>query len=330
METRTLGREGFTTSPVGLGCMGLSQGYRATDTDAALATIHAALDAGVSLLDTAMSYGAGANEELVGAALAARPSRRDVQIATKVGVVRDGDGPRRDADPRRIPEWCEASLRRLGVDQIDLYFLHRVDPRIPVEETIGALADLVAQGKVRHLGVSEVTEDELRRADDTHPITAVQLEWSLMWREPETGVLPLARSRGIGIMPFSPLGRGLLGGRLGSDAIASSPFRAADPRFDGDNLQTNLTRFEALAGLAAAWGHTPAQVALAWLLAQGDDVVPIPGSRSAERARENARAMEVRLDRAQLDTLERSIPAISWVGDRSSFAVPVTTRSRQE
>lgn len=333
MITRTLGTRALDTSlrtsAIGLGCMGLSQGYGPADDVASRATIHAALDAGVTLLDTAMSYGGGHNERLLGAALRSSARPRDtVQVGTKLGITRTPDGVGLDAHPDRVAGYCEASLTRLGLDHIDLYYLHRVDPEVPIEESLGAMADLVQAGKVRHLGVSEVTPDELTRAHRTHPLTAVQFEWSLMWREPETehGVVPTARRLGIGLVPYSPLGRGLLAGRLDAAAVAESPFRASDPRFDSECLERNLAQVDALTCLAASWGVSPGQLALAWLLAQGEDVVPIPGTRRAERARENAAASSFSLDADRLAELDAAVPPLHWVGDRRSFAVPVTTR----
>lgn len=329
MKTRSLGTQGFTTSEIGLGCMGLSQGYGPTDDTLSLAAVQTALDSGVTLLDTAMSYGGGHNERLLGAALAAAGrAREQVQVATKVGITRTPDGVGLDAHPDRIAAYCEASLTRLGLDHLDLYYLHRVDPRVPIEDSVGAMADLVRDGKVRFLGVSEVTPDELVRAHRTHPVTAVQLEWSLMWREPETeqGVVPTARRLGVGLVPYSPLGRGLLGGRLDRPAVAESPFRASDPRFEAERLDTNLAQVRALHRLADTWGVTPAQLALAWLLAQGDDVVPIPGTRRPARVLENAAAGDLVLDADRLARLDAAVPPDGWVGDRRSFAVPVTTR----
>jgi aryl-alcohol dehydrogenase-like predicted oxidoreductase len=324
-----LGTHGFTTSEIGLGCMGLSQGYGAADDAVSVRALHTALDAGVTLLDTAMSYGGGHNERLVGTALrSARHRREDVQVATKVGITRTADGVGLDAHPDRIAGYCEASLSRLGLDHVDLYYLHRVDPRVPIEESVGAMGELVRAGKVRYLGVSEVTPDELGRAHRTHPLAAVQFEWSLMWREPETGdgVVPAARRLGIGLVPYSPLGRGLLGGRLDPAAVAESPFRACDPRFAADHLEANLAQVGALRRLAQAWGVTPAQVALAWLLARGPDVVPIPGTRLPARVVENAAASQLLLDADRLAQLDAAVPPLGWVGDRHSFAVPVTTR----
>lgn len=327
MTTRTLGPEGFTTSAIGFGCMGMSQGYGPADDAESVAAIHAALDAGVTLIDTAMSYGEGANERLVATALAAGGrAREQVQLATKFGIVRTPSGVSLDADPAHVRGYCEESLRRLGTDHIDLYYLHRVDPGIPVEESIGAMAALVEAGLVRHIGVSEVTPEQLERAAAVHPITAVQMEWSLMWREPETGIVPAARRLGVGLVPYSPLGRGLLSATLDRDAVAESPFRAGDPRFSDAALTANAAQVDALAALAAEWDLSAAQLALAWLLAQGADVVPIPGSRRPARAAENAAAMTVALTPEQLARLDAAVPPAGWVGDRASFAVPVTAR----
>ncbi|MEI2777357.1 MAG: aldo/keto reductase [Tetrasphaera sp.] len=327
MSTRTIGPEEFTTSAIGFGCMGLSQGYGPADDAESVAAIHAALDAGVTLIDTAMSYGEGANERLVGEALrSSGRAREETQLATKLGIMRTPSGVGLDADPARIRGYCEASLERLGVDRVDLYYLHRVDPRFPVEESIGAMGQLVADGLVGHIGVSEVTPEQLERAASVHPITAVQMEWSLMWREPETGIVPTARRLGVGLVPYSPLGRGLLSATLDRDAVAQSPFRAGDPRFNDAALTANATQVEALAALAAEWGLSAAQLALAWLLAQGPDVVPIPGSRRDTRVTENAAAMAVTLSPEQLARLDAAVPPAGWVGDRASFAVPVTAR----
>lgn len=319
--TRTLGTQGLSTSATGFGCMGLSQGYGSADDTESCATIQAALESGVTLFDTAMSYGEGHNETLVGAALKSVP-RDSVQIATKFGIVRVASEVRLDAHPDRIASYCDASLRRLGVDVIDLYYLHRADPAVPIDESIAAMSALVQAGKVRHLGVSEVTPEQLRLAQATHPIAAVQLEWSLTWREPESSIVPVARELGIGLVAYSPLGRGLLGGSLTTDNVNTSPFRASDPRFDGERLSANLAQAEALTRLAQQWGATPGQLALAWLLSQGDDTVPIPGTRHPSRARENAASMHQALAPDQLATLDR----LRWIGDRHSFAVPVTSR----
>lgn len=327
METRTLGSELFTTSAIGFGCMGLSQGYGPTDDTKSIATLQAALDAGITMFDTAQSYGDGHNERLVGETLRnSSIDRSAYNIATKMGITRHPDGVALDADPTHVAGFCDASLGRLGVDHIDLYYLHRPDPRFPIEESIGEMANLVKTGKVRHLGVSEVTSDQLERAVLIHPITAVQTEWSMMWREPELVVVPTARRLGVGIVAYSPLGRGLLSATLSTETVATSPFRSSDPRFIGDSLHTNMSQVEGLARLADRWDTTPSQIALAWLLAQGPDVVPIPGSRRSARMLENIGATNLLLDAGKLIQLENTVPSNGWVGNRHSFAVPTTTR----
>ncbi|MFC7274888.1 aldo/keto reductase [Paractinoplanes rhizophilus] len=325
MELRNLG--GLTCSAVGFGCMGLSQAYGPADDDASVAAIRAALDAGVTLLDTAMSYGSGHNERLVGRAIADR--RDDVVLATKFGIVRGESGVRLDAHPDRVRGYCEASLRRLGVDVIDLYYLHRVDPAVPIEETVGAMAALVAEGKVRFLGLSEVSPAQLRAAAAVHPIAAVEFEWSLSWREPEDDVVPAAREAGAGLVPYSPLGRGLLTGKLPSGPFEAGDFRAADPRFTGAALDRNLALVAELTRLAAERKVSAGQLALAWLLARGPDVVPIPGTRNRARVVENAAAAEIVLSAADRAALERAAPRAAWTGDRRSFAAHGTTRSPQ-
>jgi aryl-alcohol dehydrogenase-like predicted oxidoreductase len=326
MEQRQLG-SGPWVSAIGMGCMGLSQGYGPPSDAESVRAIHQALAAGVTLLDTAMSYGQGDNEELVGRALASWAGRPVVAVATKFGIVRGADGVRLDGRPEHVRGYCEASLRRLGRDVIDLYYLHRVDPAVPVADSAGAMADLVREGKVRHLGLSEATPEQLAQAAAVHPIAAVQFEWSLLWREPETGIVPAARQLGIGLVPYSPLGRGLLTATLTSADIASSDFRRSNPRFSGGALDRNLAQVAALRGVADGLGITPGQLALAWLLAQGGDVVPIPGSRHPARIAENAAAARVRLSPADLAWLEAVVPRAAWAGDRRSFAAPATTRS---
>lgn len=316
----------LTTSVIGLGCMGLSQGYGPALNDRdAIGLIHRALDLGVTLFDTAISYGAGHNERLVGRALAGR--REPVTVATKFGIVRDADGVHLDARPEHVRGYCEASLQRLDVEAIDLYYLHRVDPRVPIGETIAAMAELVDAGKVRHLGLSEVTADQLEQAAAVHPITAVQLEWSLAWREPETDLVPAARRLGVGLVAYSPLGRGLLTGAVDATNADVSEFRRRDDRFHGNALSTNLCHVAALRGIAAELGITPGQLALAWLLAQGSDVIAIPGTRNPHRLDQNAAAADVELTDLDLSRIREAF-AEGWAGDRASFAVPVTTRSR--
>ena len=326
MKAQHLGRNGLASSAVGLGCMGFSQAYGAADDDASTAAIHDALDRGVTMIDTAMSYGLGHNERLVGRAIAGR--RHDVVLATKFGIVRDEHGVRVDGRPESVQGYCEASLERLGVDVIDLYYLHRVDPEVPVGETIGAMAELVAEGKVRHLGVSEVNPGQLEQAAAVHPIAAVQFEWSLAWREPEDDVVPAARRLGVGLVAYSPLGRGLLTGALPTSPFPPGDFRASDPRFAGENLSRNRAAVRAMQRLADQRGVTPGQLALAWLLAQGPDVVPIPGSRNAARVAENTAAADLELSAADLAVLEAAAPRQAWQGDRTSFAAHGVTRTR--
>lgn len=326
MKTRTLGRDGLTVSAIGLGCMGLSQAYgRANDAES-IETLQRAIDLGVTFLDTAMSYGGGHNERLIGQAIAGR--RDEVVLATKFGISRDGNGTVRvDARPEHVRAFLEASLTRLGVDYIDLYYQHRVDPDVPVEETVGEMAKLVAEGKIRYLGLSEVGVETLERAVATHPITALQSEWSLFWRELEDDVVPAARRLGIGLVPYSPLGRGLLTGTVRTRAFGVDDFRTNDPRFHGESLQRNLDVVEDVRELAEERGVTPAQLALAWLLAQGDDIVPIPGTRRHQRLAENAAAVTVDLSTVDLARLQAIAPRRAWAGDRQSFAALGTTRS---
>jgi aryl-alcohol dehydrogenase-like predicted oxidoreductase len=322
MEQRRLG--GLTCSAIGLGCMGFSQAYGPADDADSLKVITDALDRGITLLDTAMSYGSGHNERLVGRAIADR--RSEVVLATKFGIVRGPDGPGLDGRPEHVRGYCDASLERLGVDTIDLYYLHRVDPDVPVAETVGAMADLVAAGKVRHLGLSEVDPAQLERAAAVHPIAAVEFEWSLAWREPEDDIVPAARRLGAGLVPYSPLGRGLLTGALPPGEFPPGDFRRDDPRFAGENLVANLALTRALTDLAAAHEVSPGQLALAWLLARGPDVVPIPGTRNRARIAENAAAERVRLSAADLAVLEEAVPRGAWQGDRRSFAAHGTAR----
>lgn len=324
MQQRELGT-GLTVSAVGLGCMGFSQGYGATDDDESVAAIHAAIESGTTLFDTAQSYGGGHNERLLARAL--RAAGESVRVATKFGIVRGENGVHLDAKPERVREYCDASLARLDREVIDLYYLHRVDPEVPVAETVGAMAELVAAGKVRHLGISEADPEQLAQAAAVHPIAAVQFEWSMLWREPERDVVPAARELGIALVPYSPLGRGLLTATLDSETVTASDFRRNDPRFSGDNLTSNLAQVGALRDLAARLGITAGQLALAWLLAQGPDVVPIPGSRRAARIVENAAAAAIELTADDLAELEKIVPADGWAGDRQSFAAHGTSRT---
>ena len=315
MPQRQLGRSGPPVSAVGLGCMGMSEFYGAADQAQSVATIHRALDLGVNLLDTADIYGPFTNERLVGRAI--RDRRHEVVLATKFGNVRDDSGAWLGISgrPDYVRQACDASLQRLNVDVIDLYFQHRVDPNTPIEDTVGAMAELVKAGKVRHLGLSEAAPATIRRAHAVHPIAALQTEYSLWSREPEGELLATCRELGVGFVAYSPLGRGFLTGRLRSiDDLAPDDWRRRNPRFQGTNFQRNLDLVAIVEALAHSKGCTPAQLALAWLLAQGDDIVPIPGSTRMERVEENARAVNVSLtpdDRAALDALAPTV-----AGDR--------------
>ena len=311
LPTRALGRSGLTTSAQGLGCMGMSFAYGTPDQAEATATIHRALDLGVTLLDTADIYGFGENEELVSKAIARR--RDEVVLATKFGIYLDPEG--RDirsvrGDPEYVHQACDASLGRLGVDHIDLYYQHRPDTSVPIEETVGAMAELVAAGKVRHLGLSEASADTIRRAAAVHPIAALQTEWSLFSRDIEDEIVPTCRELGIGLVPYSPLGRGLLTGAVtGLDQLQDDDFRRTQPRFQGDNLERNLDLVAVVRDVAAARGATPGQVALAWLQSQGDDVVPIPGTKRRTYLEENVAALDVELSDDNLARLGGLTPA---------------------
>jgi aryl-alcohol dehydrogenase-like predicted oxidoreductase len=284
----------LTVSELGLGCMGMSEFYGPTDEDESIRVIRRARELGVDFLDTADMYGSGHNEELVGRAVAGR--RDDYVIATKFGNRRDDDSDRRwvDNSPEWIRQACEDSLRRLGTDVIDLYYMHRRSPDVPVEESVGAMAELVSEGKVRHLGLSEVSAETLRAAATVHPIAALQSEWSLFTRGIEAEIVPAARELGVGIVPYSPIGRGLLAGALTSaESLSEDDFRRRQPRFSDENLARNLERVGRLRDLAAELGCTPVQLALAWLLCQGDDVVPIPGTKRVKYLEENVGAADV-------------------------------------
>jgi aryl-alcohol dehydrogenase-like predicted oxidoreductase len=298
---------------IGLGTMGMSTAYTGAGTDDAesIRTIHRALDLGVTLIDTAEIYGPYVNEDLVGRALAGR--RDDVVLATKYGLVsHGGDGPGHlDSSPANIRAAVEGSLQRLGTDRIDLYYQHRVDPNTPIEDTIGAVAELVAEGKVLHIGLSEAGPDTIRRAHAVHPVTALQSEYSLWTRDPEPNVLPLLRSLGIGLVAYSPLGRGFLTGTIRSTAdFDAGDGRRDNPRFVGENFDRNLRAVGEVEAIAAEVGVTPGQVALAWVLAQGDDIVPIPGTKRVARVEENIAATDVRLTPDQLDRLTAITPAV--------------------
>jgi aryl-alcohol dehydrogenase-like predicted oxidoreductase len=317
METRTLGTQGLEVSALGLGCMGMSEFYGRADESEAIATIRRALELGVTFLDTADMYGWGANERLVGKAIEGR--RDDVVLATKFGNVRGPNGEYLgiDGSPAYVRSACEASLERLGVETIDLYYQHRVDLQTPIEETVGAMAALVQEGKVRHLGLSEAAPDTIRRAQAVHPITALQSEYSLWTRDPEAEVLPTVRELGIGFVAYSPLGRGFLSGRIRStDDLEERDFRRRGPRFQEENLQRNLELVGKVEQLAAEKSATPSQVALAWVLARGDDIVPIPGTKRRSYLEENAAAAAIELSMADVEQLERAFPVGVAAGDR--------------
>ena len=317
METRSLGDQGLTVSALGLGCMGMSEFYGTTDEQPSIDTIHRALDLGITFFDTADIYGPFTNEQLVGKALG--PRRSEATIATKFGIVRDESGAMHGLNgrPEYVHEACDASLQRLGVDHIDLYYLHRVDPEVPVEETVGAMGQLVEAGKVRHLGLSEAAPDTLRRANAECPITALQTEYSLWSRDPEDKILPTCRELGIGFVPYSPLGRGFLTGRFQSpDDLPDDDWRRHNPRFQGDNFEMNLHLVDEVKRLAGEKGVTPAQLALAWVLQQGDDVVPIPGTTSAEHLDENAAALDVTFSDRELKRIDEIAPQGAAAGDR--------------
>jgi aryl-alcohol dehydrogenase-like predicted oxidoreductase len=320
MEHRTLGNS-LTVSALGLGCMGMSEFYGATDEQESLATIHRALDLGVTMLDTADVYGPHTNEVLVGRALRGR--RDGVIVATKFGIVRTADPSYRGVSgrPEYVRASCEASLRRLAIDVIDLYYQHRVDPDTPIEETVGTMADLVREGKVRNIGLSEAGVDTLRRAARVHPIAALQSEYSLWARDPEDAVLAACRELGIGFVAYSPLGRGFLTGRIRSeDDLEPGDFRRNTPRFQGEYLQKNLALAEDVAAIAREKGCTPAQLALAWVLAQGPDTVPIVGTKRRTYLEENLGALDVHLDAQDLARLDQAAPRGAGFGDRYSAA----------
>ncbi|RFB78517.1 aldo/keto reductase [Methylovirgula sp. 4M-Z18] len=316
MRNRVLGSSGIAVAEIGLGCMGMSEFYGPSDEAESLATLNRAHHLGVTFYDTAETYGSGHNESLVGRFL---KEHRDVKIATKFGIVRTpGTYERRiDNSPDYIARACEGSLQRLGVETIDVYYAHRVNPAQPIEETVGAMARLVEQGKVRGLGLSEVSAATLRRAHAVHPISAVQTEYSLWTRDVEAEILPTCRELGIAFVPYSPLGRGMLTGAITStDKLADSDFRRRSPRFQGDNFEANLRLVETVKKLAAAKGCTPGQIALAWLLAQGDDIIPIPGTRRIKYLEENVAAADVALSPNDLTDINAMLPAGAAAGAR--------------
>jgi aryl-alcohol dehydrogenase-like predicted oxidoreductase len=316
MMTRRLG-QGLEVSAMGLGCMGMSDFYGGRDEAEAVATIHRALDLGVDFLDTADMYGGGRNEELVGRAIRGR--RDGVTIATKFGNVRNPDGTFKGVNgrPEYVRQCCEASLRRLGIGTIDLYYQHRVDPDTPIEDTVGAMAQLVSEGKVRFLGLSEAAPQTVRRAHAVHPIAALQTEYSLWSREPAEAVLPTLRELGIGFVAYSPLGRGFLTGKIRSiDDLEPGDYRRTSPRFQADNFARNLGLVDRIHAMAAEKGCAPSQLALAWVLAQGDDIVPIPGTKRRRYLEENAGALDIMLTQSDLERIEQAVPLGEVAGER--------------
>ena len=321
MKTRKLGANGPEVSAIGLGCMGMSAFYGGADEAQSISVIHRALDLGVTLLDTAEMYGPHTNEVLVGKALKDR--RDQAFIATKFGINYNADRTRlmTDGSPANVRRAIEGSLQRLGVDHVDLYYLHRVDPDTPIEETVGAMAELVKEGKVRFLGLSEAAPDTLRKAHATHPITALQTEYSLWSREPEDELFAVVRELGIGFVPYSPLGRGFLSGDITSiDDLDADDFRRTNPRFMGENFQKNLDLVEAVKAIASDKGITAAQLALAWVLAQGEDLIPIPGTRRIATLEQNAAAVDVVLTPEDLDRIEDVFPKGAATGHRYAEA----------
>ena len=316
MRQRTLGKSGLSVSALGLGCMAMTPLYGTPDPEEAVRTVHAAIDAGVTMIDTADMYGGGKNEELVGRALAGR--RDKIKLATKFGNIRLPDGSRTvNGKPDYVPQACEASLKRLGVEVIDLYYLHRVDPDVAIEETVGAMARLVEAGKVRHIGLSEAGVRTIERAHAAHPVAALQTEYSLATRDVEAEILPTCRRLGIGFVAYAPLSRGLLSGQYRSvDDLAENDRRRDMPRFSADNIHDNVARIDAIGAVARKHGVSPAAVAIAWVLAQGEDIVPIPGCSRRETLKDSLSALDLSLSADEVDALTGAFPVGAMLGTR--------------
>jgi aryl-alcohol dehydrogenase-like predicted oxidoreductase len=324
VQKRELGGQGLRVSAQGLGCMGMSEFYGSGDEAEAIATIERALELGVDFLDTSDMYGPYTNERLVGKAIGSR--RDQVVLATKFGIVRGEDPSERslNGSPEYAHEACEGSLQRLGVEHIDLYYLHRVDPSVPIEETVGAMGELVAAGKVRYLGLSEAAPQTIRRAHATHPISALQTEYSLWSRDPEEEVLPTVRELGIGFVAYSPLGRGFLTGRIRSpDDLEAGDYRRESPRFQGENLERNLALVERVSEIGKEKGVTPGQLALAWVMGQGQDIVPIPGTKRRRYVEENVAATGIDLSEEELARIDEAAPRGAAAGQRYADMSPV-------
>ncbi len=321
MKKRTLGKDNLEVSALGLGCMGMSEFYGSHDDEASIKTIHYALDNGVTFLDTADMYGVGKNEELVGRALKGR--RDEAVLATKFGNVRSEDGSMLGINgrPEYVKKACDDSLKRLGVDHIDLYYQHRVDPDVPIEETVGAMSDLVKEGKVRYLGLSEASVETIRKANNVHPITALQTEYSLWSRDVEDEILPLCKELGIGFVPYSPLGRGFLTGQIKTfEDLDENDFRRHNPRFQGDNFEKNIELVKEIEKMAHEKGCESSQLALAWLLAQGEHIVPIPGTKREKYVKSNIEAVDVEVTKEDLKKLESIAPKDAFAGQRYNEA----------